>query len=143
MNVGSEKRAHPLLWVPSLYFAMGTPMIAVSVVAAIMYKNLGLSNTEVAAYTGLMNLPWVLKPLWAPFLELYRNKRFFVLAMEAVMAVTFSLVAAALQLPSFVPLSIALFWVSGFASATQDIAGDGVYITSTTEKEQGMYMGIQ
>src|SRR5512145_1783046 len=143
MTAPQEKRAHPLLWVPSLYFAMGTPMIAVSVVAAIMYKNLGLSNAEVAAYTGLMNLPWVLKPLWAPFLELFRNKRFFVLAMELVMVVTFTLAALALQTPVFVPLTITLFWVSGFASATQDIAGDGVYITSTTEKEQGMYMGIQ
>jgi len=143
MTAEQEKRAHPLLWVPSLYFAMGTPMIAVSVVAAIMYKNLGLSNAEVAAYTGLMNLPWVLKPLWAPFLELFRNKRFFVLAMELVMVVTFTLAALALQTPVFVPLTITLFWVSGFASATQDIAGDGVYITSTTEKEQGMYVGIQ
>jgi MFS transporter, PAT family, beta-lactamase induction signal transducer AmpG len=143
MTAEPQKRAHPLLWVPSLYFAMGTPMIAVSVVAAIMYKNLGLTNTEVAAYTGLMNLPWVLKPLWAPFLELYRNKRFFVLSMELVMVATFTAAALALKLPSFVPLTIALFWISGFASATQDIAGDGVYITSTTEKEQGMYMGIQ
>ncbi len=143
MTDQKEKRFHPLLWVPSLYFAMGTPMIAVSVVAAIMYKNLGLSNTEVAAYTGLMYLPWVLKPLWAPFLELYRNKRFFVLAMELVMVVTFALVALALRLPAFVPVTVALFWISGFASATQDIAGDGVYITSTSEKEQGMYMGIQ
>jgi len=143
MIADEQKRAHPLLWVPSLYFAMGTPMIAVSVVAAIMYKNLGLTNAEVAAYTGLMNLPWVLKPLWAPFLELYRNKRFFVLAMELVMVVTFTLAALALNLPSFVPLTIVLFWASGFASATQDIAGDGVYITSTSEKEQGIYMGIQ
>jgi MFS transporter, PAT family, beta-lactamase induction signal transducer AmpG len=143
MTADQNQRAHPLLWVPSLYFAMGTPMIAVSVVAAIMYKNLGLTNTEVAAYTGLMNLPWVLKPLWAPFLELYRNKRFFVLAMELVMVVTFSLAALALQASAFVPLTIALFWISGFASATQDIAGDGVYITSTSEREQGMYMGIQ
>ncbi len=118
-------------------------MIAVSVVAAIMYKNLGLSNAEVAAYTGLMNLPWVLKPLWAPFLELHRNKRFFVLAMELVMVGTFGLLALALHLPAFIPVTIALFWIAGFASATQDIAGDGVYITSTTEKEQGMYMGVQ
>lgn len=143
MTVEREKRAHPLLWVPSLYFAMGTPMIAVSLVAAIMYKNLGLNNTEIAAYTGLMNLPWVLKPFWAPFLELYRTKKFFVLSMELVMVVTFTATALALQMPAFVPLTIALFWISGFASATQDIAGDGVYITSTTEKEQGLYMGIQ
>jgi PAT family beta-lactamase induction signal transducer AmpG len=122
---------------------MGTPNIAVSVVAAIMYKNLGLSNSEIAAYTGAMYLPWVLKPLWAPFLELYRNKRFYVLAMELLMVVTFAAVALAIKMPNFVALTLTLFWVSGFASATQDIAGDGVYITSTSEKEQGVYMGVQ
>lgn len=132
-----------MLWVPSLYFAMGTPNIAVSVVAAIMYKNLGLPNGEIAAYTGAMYLPWVLKPLWAPFLELYRDKRFYVLAMEMLLAVVFAAVALAIHLPNFVALTLVLFWVAGFASATQDIAGDGVYITSTTTKEQGVYMGVQ
>jgi PAT family beta-lactamase induction signal transducer AmpG len=137
------KRAHPLLWVPSLYFAMGTPMIAVSVVAAIMYKNLGLTNTEIAAYTGAMYLPWVVKPLWAPLVELFRTKKFFVLTMECAMVVTFAALAFALKLPAYVPLTIALFWITGFASATQDIAGDGVYLTSSSEKEQALYIGIQ
>ena len=137
------KRAHPLLWVPSLYFAMGTPMIAVSVVAAIMYKNLGLTNTEIAAYTGAMYLPWVLKPLWAPLVELFRTKRFFVLAMEAAMVVTFACLALALRLPAYLPLTIAFFWITGFASATQDIAGDGVYLTSSSDKEQALYIGVQ
>ena len=138
-----EKRAHPLLWVPSLYFAMGTPMIAVSVVAAIMYKNLGLTNTDIAAYTGAMYLPWVIKPLWAPLVELFRTKRFFVLAMEAAMVVTFTCLAFALKLPTYLPLTIALFWIIGFASATQDIAGDGVYLTSSSDKEQALYIGVQ
>jgi PAT family beta-lactamase induction signal transducer AmpG len=137
------KRAHPLLWVPSLYFAMGTPMIAVSVVAAIMYKNLGLSNTDIATYTGAMYLPWVIKPLWAPLVELFRTKKFFVLAMEATMVVAFSLLAFALKLPTYLPLSVAFFWIIGFSSATQDIAGDGVYLTSSTTKEQALYIGIQ
>jgi PAT family beta-lactamase induction signal transducer AmpG len=138
-----EKRAHPLLWVPSLYFAMGTPMIAVSVVAAIMYKNLGLSNTKIAAYTGAMYLPWVLKPLWAPLVELFRTKKFFVLTMECAMVVTFACLALALRLPLYVPLTIGFFWLTGFASATQDIAGDGVYLTSSTAKEQALYIGVQ
>jgi MFS transporter, PAT family, beta-lactamase induction signal transducer AmpG len=137
------KRTHPLLWVPSLYFAMGTPMIAVSVVAAIMYKNLGLSNTDIATYTGAMYLPWVIKPLWAPLVELFRTKKFFVLSMEATMVVAFSLLAFALKLPAYLPLSVALFWIIGFSSATQDIAGDGVYLTSSTSKEQALYIGIQ
>jgi len=138
-----RKRAHPLLWVPSLYFAMGTPMIAVSVVAAIMYKNLGLGNAEIAAYTGLMYLPWTIKPLWAPLLELFRTKKFFVIAMECAMAIGFGALAFALRLPAYLPLSLALFWVIGFSSATQDIAGDGVYLTSSTTKEQATYIGIQ
>ena len=138
-----EKRAHPLLWVPSLYFAMGTPMIAVSVVAAIMYKNLGLTNTEIAAYTGAMYLPWVIKPLWAPLVELFRTKRFFVLAMECAMVATFTCLAFALKLPVYLPLTIAFFWITGFASATQDIAGDGVYLTSSSPKEQALYIGVQ
>lgn len=137
------KRAHPLLWVPSLYFAMGTPMIAVSVVAAIMYKNLGLSNVDIATYTGAMYLPWVIKPLWAPLVELFRTKKFFVLAMEATMVVAFACLAFALKLPAYLPLTIALFWMIGFSSATQDIAGDGVYLTSSTPKEQALYIGVQ
>jgi PAT family beta-lactamase induction signal transducer AmpG len=140
---GDGRRAHPLLWVPSLYFAMGTPMIAVSVVAAIMYKNLGLGNAEIAAYTGAMYLPWVLKPLWAPLVELFRTKKFFVLAMESAMVATFACLAFALRLPIYLPLTIALFWITGFASATQDIAGDGVYLTSSTPKEQALYIGVQ
>lgn len=139
----APRRAHPLLWVPSLYFAMGTPNIAVSVVAAIMYKDLGLTNTEIAFYTGAMYLPWVLKPLWAPLLELWGTKRLYVLAMEIVLAVAFGLCALAVGLPFWLPFTIALFWLAGFASATQDIAGDGVYITSSTEKEQSLYMGVQ
>jgi PAT family beta-lactamase induction signal transducer AmpG len=140
---GEAKRAHPLLWVPSLYFAMGTPMIAVSVVAAIMYKNLGLSNPEIAAYTGMMYLPWVIKPLWAPLVELFCTKKFFVLTMECVMVATFACLALALRLPLYLPLTIAFFWITGFASATQDIAGDGVYLTSSTPKEQALYIGVQ
>ena len=99
----THKRAHPALWVPSLYFAMGTPMIAVTVVSAIMYKNLGLSNTEIALFTGSMYLPWVIKPLWAPIVEMFRTKRFFVLTMEVTMMVSLGCVALALPLGNYLP----------------------------------------
>src|SRR5512138_3532550 len=110
----------PIAWVPSLYFAMGTPMITVSIVAGIMYKNLGLSNESIALYTGSMYLPWVIKPLWAPVVEMFRTKRFFVLAMEATMMVTLGCVALSLSLPSYLGPSLAMLWITGFASATQD-----------------------
>ena len=141
--MAEAKRAHPLLWVPSLYFAMGTPMIAVSLVSGIMYKDLGLTNTEIGIYTGALYLPWVLKPLWAPLVELFRTKKFFVLAMECAMVVTLTCAALALQLSAFLPLTLLFFALTGFASATQDIAGDGVYLTSSTPKEQALYIGVQ
>jgi PAT family beta-lactamase induction signal transducer AmpG len=136
-------RTHPALWVPSLYFAMGTPMTAVTVMSAVMYKNLGLSNTEIALYTGSMYLPWVVKPLWSPLVEMFGTKRAFVLATEMAMAVTFGALALTLPLPDPVAWSIAFFWVIGFASATQDIAADGVYISAMSHREQATYVGVQ
>jgi MFS transporter, PAT family, beta-lactamase induction signal transducer AmpG len=137
------RRRSPVLWVPSLYFAMGTPMTAVTVMSAVMYKNLGLSNAEIALYTGSMYLPWVIKPLWSPVVEMFRTKRFFVLAMELVMTVTFACGALALGLPHWLTGTIALFWLTGFASATQDIAADGVYISAMSHREQAAYVGVQ
>jgi len=137
------KRAHPLLWVPSLYFAMGTPMITVSLVSGIMYKDLGLTNVEIGIYTGALYAPWVFKPLWAPLVELFRTKKFFVLAMECTMVVTLLCVALALKTSAFLPLTLLFLALTGFASATQDIAGDGVYLTSSTPKEQALYIGVQ
>lgn len=139
----SRSPVKPLRWVPSLYFAMGAPMITVSVVAAIMYKNLGVSNADIAFHTGFMYLPWTLKPLWAPMVEMFRTKKFFVITAELVIAVTLGCVAMALSLPSYMPWTIAFFWMTAFASATQDIAADGVYIASMSRREQALYAGVQ
>src|SRR5438552_3998153 len=139
----STKRAHPALWVPSLYFAMGTPMTAVTAMSAVMYKNLGLSNAEIALYTGSMYLPWVIKPLWSPVVEMLRTKKFFVLAMELAMAATLAGVALWLPLPGYLRGTIVFFWLTGFASATQDVAADGVYIGSMDHREQATYVGLQ
>lgn len=139
----AARRAHPAFWVPSLYLAMGTPMITVTVVSAIFYKNLGMSNTDIALYTGSMYLPWVVKPLWSPLVEMFRTKKFFVLAMELAMAVSLGCLALSLGLPNYLGWTVAFFWITGFASATQDIAADGVYISSMSHKEQAVYVGIQ
>lgn len=139
----SARKLHPLAWVPTLYLAMGTPMITVSVVSAIMYKNLGLSNTNIALYTGSLYLPWVIKPLWAPLLELYGTKRKIVLAMEFALAASLACIALALRLPHPLAITLTLFWVTGFASATQDIAADGVYIAAMNSKQQAQYVGVQ
>jgi PAT family beta-lactamase induction signal transducer AmpG len=137
------KRMHPAFWVPTLYFAEGLPMITVSVVAALMYKNLGISNTDIALYTGSMYLPWSTKFVWAPVLEMFKTKRHWVIGTELAMAITLACVALCLPLPSFMGLTLAFFWVTGFLSATQDIAADGSYMAVTSAKEQSAWVGVQ
>jgi PAT family beta-lactamase induction signal transducer AmpG len=139
----SAPRAHPALWVPSLYLAMGLPMTAVTAMSAVMYKNLGLSNAEVALSTGSLYLPWVVKPLWSPLVEMRRTKRSVVLATELALVFGFAAVALALALPGRVAWTIAIFWAVGLAAATQDTAADGVYIGAMSHREQAAYMGVQ
>jgi len=138
-----EKIPHPLIWMPTLYFAMGVPLNVVAVVAAIMYKNLGLSNTEIALYTGSMYVAWVVKPLWSPFVDLFKTKKFFVLFTEFAIALGLGAVALALPLDGWLPLTVGLFWIIAFLSATQDIAADGVYINSMSAQQQSKYIGVQ
>ncbi len=132
-----------MLWVPTLYLAMGIPNATVSQVAAIMYKNLGVPVEKIALYTGLMYLPWVLKPLWSPFMEPFKTKRWWVISMEFLMAIATMVAGFALHLPNYFTLTITLFWIIGFASGTQDIAADAVYMTSLTTRVQAQYAGIQ
>jgi len=134
---------HPLTWVPTLYLAMGLPNVMVGVVAAILYKNLGVSNEDIALYTSQMYLPWVLKPLWAPLLEAWRSKRWWVISMEFTMMATLGLVALCLPLEGFFRLSLAFFWITGFASATQDTVADGVFMTTVSARDQARYAGLQ
>ncbi len=122
---------------------MGTPMIAVSTVAAMMYKNLGLTNAQIGFYTGSFYLAWVIKPLWAPFVELHRTKRFFVLGMELAMVGSFGMLALALHSPIWLVATNVLFWLTALASATQDIAADGIYIATMSAPEQAEYAGVQ
>lgn len=133
----------PLTWVPSLYLAMGLPNVTVGVVAAILYKNLGISNEDIALYTSQMYLPWVLKPVWSPFLEPFKTKRWWVISMEFLMMATLGLVAFCLPIDGFFAASLAFFWITGFASATQDIVADGVFMTTMPLRDQARYAGLQ
>ena len=139
----SSTSRHPLSWVPTLYLAMGLPNVMVGAVAAILYKNLGVSNEDIALYTSQMYLPWVLKPLWAPLLEIGRSKRWWVISMEFLMMASLGLVAMCLPVEGFFRLSLAFFWITGFASATQDTVADGVFMTTVTKTEQARYAGLQ
>ena len=134
---------HPLLWIPSSYFAMGTIYILVTQVTAIMYKNMGLSITEAALYASSLGLPYTIKPLWAPILEMFKTKKFFVVLMEIIIAGMVALAGLALGVDNFVASTMACFWIIGFAGSTQDIANDGVYITTLDAKSQAKFTGFQ
>jgi PAT family beta-lactamase induction signal transducer AmpG len=134
---------HPARWVPTLYFAEGVPFFAVSLLAAILYKRLGLPNDTIALYTSWLLLPWSLKPLWSPLLEMFKSQKFFVVVLELAGGLTLALIAFALPLPKYFGYTIALFTIVAFCSSTHDIAADGLYIASLPAREQAAYAGWQ
>lgn len=140
---GTTKQRNPWLWVPSLYFSQGIPYVIVMTMSVVMYKRLGLSNTDIALYTSWLYLPWVVKPLWSPFVDITRTKRFWVVAMQFL--VSFGLAAVAFSVPTsgFFKLSLFLFWIMAFASATHDIAADGFYMLSMSKHEQAWWVGLR
>ncbi len=134
---------NPWLWVPSLYFAQGIPYVVVMTVSVIMYKRLNISNEEIAFYTSWLYLPWVIKPLWSPVVDILKTKRFWTVSMQLLVGGGLAAVALTLPLPSFFQYTLALFWLMAFASATHDIAADGFYILSLNEKDQSFFVGIR
>jgi len=134
---------HPVVWVPSAYFAMGLPFVTIALVVGIMYKNMGISDAQITVWTGLIALPWTLKPLWSPVLEMFKTKKYFVVISQFVTGITFALVALSLPLPGFFTYSIALLGIIAFSGATNDIATDGVYLDVLTPKLQAEYIGWQ
>ncbi len=137
------KATHPALWVPTLYFAEGLPFVVIATVSVLMYKSMGISDAQIAFFTTLVTWPWTLKPLWGPLLEMFKTKKYFVVATQFIGGIAFGLVALTLPLDGFFQYSLALLMILAFNSATHDIAGDGVYINSLSEKEQSQYVGWQ
>lgn len=139
----TTKQIKPALWVPTAYFAMGLPFVVLAQSTAIMYKNMGVSDTQIAFWTSLIMIPWTLKPLWSPVLEMFKSKKFFVVTSQFVTGITFALVALSLPFPNFFTYSIALLGIIAFSGATNDIATDGVYLNVLSLKLQAEYIGWQ
>lgn len=133
----------PWAWVPSLYFGEGIPYVVVMTLAVVMYKNLGVSNTDIALYTGWLYLPWVIKPLWAPVVDRFRTKRFWIISLQFVIGVTLALVALTVPGPGFFRATLAVFWLMAFSSATHDIAADGFYLLALPSHQQAAYVGVR
>jgi len=134
---------NPWWWVPSLYFSQGIPYVIVMTMSVVMYKRLGISNTDIALYTSWLYLPWVIKPLWSPLVDITRTKRFWVVSMQFLVSFGLALVAFSVQGSAFFKWSLFLFWIMAFASATHDIAADGFYMLSLTKHEQAWWVGLR
>jgi MFS transporter, PAT family, beta-lactamase induction signal transducer AmpG len=133
----------PMRWVPSLYFVQGMQFFVVMLIAGLMFKNMGVDNAQIARWTGLMGLAWAFKPLWSPLVELVASKKRVVVVTQTLGAIGLGAVALALQAPGWFALSVAVFFFLAFASATHDIACDGLYMASLDSKRQAMYAGWQ
>lgn len=134
---------NPWAWVPSLYYAEGIPYVTVMLVSVIMYKKLGISNTDIALYTSWLYLPWVIKPFWSPFIDLFRTKRFWIVIMQLVVGAALAGVAFTIPADNFFQYTLAFFWLMAFSSATHDIAADGFYMLGLNKHDQALFVGIR
>ena len=133
----------PWRWVPTLYFAQGIPYVVVMTLSVVMYKNLEVSNTDIALYTSWLYLPWVIKPLWSPLVDMLRSKRWWIVVLQAAIGASLALAALAIPMPHFFQLTLAVFWLMAFSSATHDIAADGFYMLALPERTQAAFVGVR
>jgi len=138
-----KSNRNPWAWIPSLYFAEGLPYVIVMSVSVIMYKRLGISNTEIALYTSWLYLPWVIKPLWSPIVDIFKTKRLWIIVMQLFIGAGLAGVAITIPGPKFFQYTLAFFWLLAFSSATHDIAADGFYMLGLSKKDQAFFVGIR
>ena len=137
------KKRNPWAWIPTLYFAEGLPNIIVTGLSVVMYMQMGLSDTEVGLFTGWLALPWVIKPLWSPFIDLLKTKRWWVLAMQALIGAALAGIAFAIPTDFWFQATMCLFFLIAFCSATHDISADGFYMIELDDHNQAKYVGLR
>ena len=138
-----QKKTSPWAWIPSLYLAEGLPYVAVMTISVIMYKRMGISNTDIALYTSWLYLPWVIKPFWSPFVDLLKTKRWWIVTMQLLIGAGFAGIAFTIPVPFFFQATLAFFWLLAFSSATHDIAADGFYMLALDTNTQAKFVGIR
>ena len=143
MNTSRQSTRNPWAWIPSLYTAEGLPYVLVMTVSVVMYKGLGISNTDIALYTSWLYLPWVIKPLWSPVVDILRTRRWWIWTMQLLIGAGLAGIALTIPTSNFFQYTLAFFWLLAFSSATHDIAADGFYLLATSEKEQAFFVGIR
>jgi MFS transporter, PAT family, beta-lactamase induction signal transducer AmpG len=138
-----SKATNPWAWIPTLYFGQGIPYVVVMSLSVVMYKNLGLSNTDIALYTSWLYLPWVIKPLWSPLVDMFKTKRWWIWALQLTVGASFACVALSIPTTQFFQITLAVFWLMAFSSATHDIAADGFYMLALPQHQQAAFVGVR
>lgn len=141
--MSQDTSKNPWLWVPPLYLTESIPYVIIITVSVIMYKSLGISNSDIGLYTSFLYLPWVIKPIWSPILELFGNKKQWYLSMQLILAAVFLGVGLTTGLNQFFTVTLAFFWMGAFASATNDIASDGMYLLALKPDQQSFFVGLR
>ncbi|MEB2784287.1 MFS transporter [Algoriphagus persicinus] len=141
--MSKSNQKNPWIWIPSLYMTEGVPYIVIIVVSVIMYKKLGVSNSDIGLYTSLLYLPWVIKPIWSPIIDLFGTKRKWFLSMQLILSLVFLGVGLTTAGNSFFFMTLAFFWMGAFASATNDIASDGMYLIALKPEQQSFFVGLR
>jgi PAT family beta-lactamase induction signal transducer AmpG len=139
----SPKTRNPWAWIPTLYFAEGIPYVVVMTVSVIMYKRMNISNTDIALYTSWLYLPWVIKPVWSPVVEMFKTKRLWIVILQLVIGGALASVALVLPMPHFFQYTLAILWLMAFSSATHDIAADGFYMLGLEQHQQAAFVGVR
>ena len=139
----NKNKAISWSWVPSLYYAEGLPYAFVMIVSVVMYKKLNISNTEIALYTSWLYLPWVIKPLWSPFVEVFKTKRFWIIFMQLLIGAGLAGIALTIPSSNMFKYTLAFFWLIAFSSSTHDIAADGFYMLGLSSHDQAWFIGIR
>lgn len=142
-NTGQPGKSNVWKWLPTLYFAEGIPYVIVMTLSVIFYKRMGISNAEIALYTSWLYLPWVIKPLWSPIVDILKTKRIWIIIMQLCIGAGLAGVALMIPVPDFFKFTLVFFWLLAFSSATHDIAADGFYMLALTKHEQTFFVGIR
>lgn len=143
MKAAPPQIGNPWAWIPTLYFSQGIPYVVVMTLSVIMYKNMEVSNTDIALYTSWLYLPWVIKPLWAPLIELFGTKRLWIVALQFAVGAALACVALTIPGPDYFKMTLAVFWLMAFASASHDIAADGFYMLALPQHSQAAFVGVR
>lgn len=141
--MGPGRKVSPIAWVPTAYFAMGLPFVVLNMVTVLMFSGMGVDDARIAFWTSLILLPWTLKPLWSPFMELFGTKKFYVVATQLITGAAFGLVALSLTFGNFFAAAILFLAIVAFSGATHDVACDGVYLSELSTADQARYIGWQ